>query len=235
MLVPEMATAARPGGRMILCSYGINDHQITPETLAALRDCDVVYSEPLSDAVRYAVEGACPAIKLLGPGKTGAVAEKLIAQVKAGRKVACLTYGDPLFLNDFCRLLMERCEKEKLPWRQYRGISSLNELIGALRLGDHRGVGLYVTWVGEKTLGFCTDVPALVFSFGVGSPDDANTKRFIDAIQRLYPEDHEVESVSASSNQSAFLRKKYRVGELPRAWREASHHSTLLIPAVVAA
>jgi siroheme synthase len=219
-------------GRLVLCSYGLNVNQMTLETLAALRDCDVVYSQVLSDESKRSLERVCPAIETLKISDLDGIVEFLISQVGSGRRVAYLTYGDPMILNQCCEMLAARCEKDGLDYRVYLGISYLNELLGVLRLATHGASGVHISWLGAEASAFDVRVPVLVFLFGEKSNKYGVADRLIEALKSAYPEEHELEVLTFVSSGSAQLdRKKYRVRELRRAWEEARAQSTLYIPA----
>ena len=221
------------GGRLVLCSYGLTIHQLTLETLAALRGCDIVYCQSLSDDSKRALERTCPPIEALNDRGMDDVVELLISQVRRGRKVAYLTYGDPMILNHCCERLAARCEREGLEYRIYPGISYLSKLFCALRLATMSAAGVYVSWTGSEGDGFNVNVPALVFLFGTKSNEGESVDRLIGQLQRVYPEEHEVDVLSCVHPDPGGLRRKtYRVGELRRAWDESDSQSTLYIPAV---
>jgi siroheme synthase len=220
-------------GSLVLCSYGLSVNQITLETLAALRDCDVVCSEALSEGSRRALESICPPIEPLNGRRSDEIVESLISQVRKGRKVAYLTCGDPMVWNERCETLVARCEREGLDHRVYRGISYLNELLGILRLTHHAGsIGVHVRSMGTRVDGFNVEVPALVFLFGHKSKG-VDADLFIDGVQRAYPEEHGLEVLcSVHAEPGVLHRKSYRVRELRRAWEESDDQNTLYIPAV---
>jgi hypothetical protein len=217
-------------GRVVVCSYGLNGDQLTPETLAALRQCDVVYSEPLPSALKKSLD---PILATIEPSKGLAaddLIERMIALAKKGRRVAYLTYGDPAICNRLCDKLVDRCEAEALESRVYRGISYLNEILGALRLVGESRVGVYVTQVPSKRYRLSVDVPALVLQFGVGAVDGGGAARLLNEIRRVYPPSFEAEVVTASADSGALSRLKCRVDDLSRAWEAAGHRGTLYLP-----
>ncbi len=222
----------RRKGRLVLASYGLNDRQMTIETLVALRECDLIYSESLDGDSRASLERTCPPIISLRDIAPDDVTDLLISEVRKGKNVAYLTYGDPGILSP-CERFVSRCEKEKIEYRLYPAISSLNVLLWQEKLIKSGAAGVLLSWVGAEIRAFCIDIPALVFLFGVKPFNSASVASLIVNIQRAYPSDHVVEVLSyAASTPDNPRRRKYAVSELARAWREADNQSTLYLPAV---
>jgi hypothetical protein len=219
-------------GRLVLCSYGLRAGQITPETLAALRECDAIYGPPPPKYVRSALAGPRPAFED-GRGRSEPeLIKEIVARVKRGQNVAYLAYGDPLFLNGACETLAALGKKEGLECVVYRGISSLGELLGDLQLAANDAPGVRLCWPTGRDFRFDPQVPLLVFLFGVYPPEGTIARPLLNAVQRAYPPDHKTSLVTVSAGSVGGSRKTFRVRDLVAACREAGHHSTLYIPAV---
>ena len=231
----KRVSRARTRGRLVLASYGLNDRQMTLETLVALHECDAIYSDALTAGTKRSLERTfgpgCSRIKLLTDLSREGIERFLAAQVEKGRVVAFLTYGDPTILST-CGALIDLCEKGNIDYRVYPAISYLNVLLGELRLASAGSAGVLLTWVGTEVSGFNARVPALVFLFGTKSHAKC-ADSLIGDIRRAYPREHQVEVLSYFVSDGGGLRRnRYRIEDLKRAWDEADNQSTLYIPAV---
>ena len=222
-------------GLLVLASTGLTPGHMTLETLTSLRECDRVFS-CVADVRTCATLRACGvAVRRfegdLGQSRAFAAA---LAAARAAKKAAYLTYGDPLFRNRDALLLMEACRREGIPCQVHHGVSSLNLLLGGLLLSNLEPRGVYLCAPGDPHR-LCPEVPTLVFS--TAQTERHVRRRFVAAVQRLYPPDHRAELVVCLFQPEPGLRRtSCLVRDLGAAFQDADPHSraTLYLPRVPA-
>lgn len=164
--------------------------QMTLESVAALRSCDVVYSNSVDSLTAKAIlDLGIPLAPARGVSYPGVIKDILKAFKKRSH-IGFLTYGNPFFLNPpMSRLLAAVspfAEVEVLP-----GISSFDTLINLFGLADLPEKGLFIADLNlfMKSPEFKAGPDIFFFApFRLNAPENARFKaRFLKALSAKYP------------------------------------------------
>jgi uncharacterized protein YabN with tetrapyrrole methylase and pyrophosphatase domain len=143
------------GGGLTIVGTGIRfGIQTTPEARAAIESADeVLYlgAETLGDEWLSTLNGSSESLAPLyadgverGEQRStiyGAMADRVLDRVRAGRRVCLALYGHPMLFASPARLAAERAEAEGFPVRVLPGVSAEDCLLADLRF-DPGGRGL---------------------------------------------------------------------------------------------
>ena len=226
-------------GSLTIGSFGMTLEQLSWETLEAARDADVVYSQSLGsredDPSREFLKKLCPGARLAGAaGPGGSLADAVLEELRAGRRVLYLTYGHPLFLSAGASELAARCHEEGFACRTQHAVSSLDMLLPEVGAADLR-YGMFLaamdSWSeGCRRPSLRADVPTLVFC--LDSAGRAAREHLLEDFARAYPPEHPVEVLRCPSlGSSSFSRECFSISRLREALARAGSVGTIYVPA----
>ncbi|MCX5793179.1 MAG: hypothetical protein NTY45_13325 [Elusimicrobia bacterium] len=223
---------------LVCASYGLYPEQITFETISALKKCDKLFLTDVREG-KDLLFSFFPKAELVSAVAFEALIQKVMKAFSRHDLVGVMDYGDPSFLCNFSERLRKECVKNKIGFKKYQAVSSLNTIISDLGLGDLSPAGLYLatahSW--SASSGFINPaVPFLLFS-----PDRVrlygDSKGLlayaVKDIQRIYPPAHEVCFIGCKNSANGKNRKVWvKVARLGQSLSELKFDTTLYIPAV---
>jgi len=223
--------------KLYIFSYGLYPEQITLETLAAMRQCGVVYTHCLDKATAAQFSRQAPGMKLTrGLNREETVKAAVTALVKHDT-VGFLTYGNPLFLNQTAAEVMKAAARKNAEVRVFAGVSSFDALINLFALNKYspRGLRLVDAAFSAENPVFTPDMDTLIFVPDVlNLPENsARRKNFVAAALKAYPETARVclADCACISSRSAKVIKG-DIGGLAGLLKKINERHTMFIPAV---
>ena len=224
---------------LVFASFGLYPEQITFETISALRKCDKVYLTCVRREKAGLLLSLFPKAELISAIPFEVLVLKVMGAFLKHDRVGVLDYGDPSFLCAFSERLRLECLKNKVGFKKYQAVSSLNAIISDLGLGDLGPAGLYLATVHywDAASKFINPaVPLLLFSPDrarlAGAPDGL-LARVVKDIQRVYPPGHDIYFINCQSASSGKKRaRRVKVARLGRSLSGLKFDTTMYIPAI---
>lgn len=181
--------------KLFLCGLGLfPPYTATLEVLHALSRSDVLFNNLPGVEVRELLSSFCGDVR---PATYDAKedehlwADRIFAELKAGRTVAFVTRGHPLVFGRLACELVHRCRAQGVPLETFGSVSSIDVLLAraGLGLGDHiDGVQAYDFPALEAAKALNAEQPTLLnFYDGVARGGVARVRR---QLERFYPKDH---------------------------------------------
>jgi len=222
---------------LYIFSFGMKPSQITLETLAALKKCDVVFSHCLDGREGDFISGACKEFRMLR-GLNGLQISGLVKKAFLTRAtVGFLTYGNPFFLNATTALINAEMKKAGICVRVIPAVSSFDAIINLMDLNRYSTSGLRLVDVAavRKDVPLTPEMDTLFFVIG-----DLNLKgngryreKFFEKLKKTYSREHSVFLVNCArigAESGRLMRTS--VARLKKTFNKADEVTTLFIPAV---
>jgi len=134
---------------LLLCSYGLRPEQISIETIAQLRSCDMVFSNSLNQADAERFKPYCRKLCAMEGCSWEALMGRVFKAFSNKNKIAFLTYGNPFFLTP-AAILAKKAARRGIDFKVMEGVSSFDAIINHLRLGEYAPDGLRLVNLGDS-------------------------------------------------------------------------------------
>jgi uncharacterized protein YabN with tetrapyrrole methylase and pyrophosphatase domain len=168
--------------------------------------------------------------------------ERIMHDVRSGRRVGYLTFGHPMVFDSVTVALHEECRSLKIPLRVHPGISFIDAILVDLELDPNLGVQVYdATTMLHRGLEWDTQVTTILAQPGVYGnefmADDDHVTLSLRALQTSlsarYPNNHLVHLVTSNYLNTGRPRVvNLLIGGLSSAPVDVAGSGTLIIPAV---
>jgi hypothetical protein len=223
--------------KVYIFSYGLQSSHITLETLAAMRECGVIYTHCLDAASARHFSRLAPGLKLLNGLDRRRTARAAVAGLKKHDTVGFMTYGNPLFLNQTAAEVMAAAAEKKAQCRVFAAVSSFDAMVNLFNLNNFslRGLRVVDTATSMDRGDFTPDMDTLFFvPYALNRPANAAIKkRFIAAAAKAYPPSARVylaDCASVAFDEPRVL--KGHMGAFGPLLAKLNERHTLYIPAV---
>ncbi len=198
-------------GALTICGFGMALKEITVETIDAIRNSEVIFSDAISNTEAKAISEWCPDVRdlnaLAGEGPHHIVAAKKVEialqAVAEGKRVTVLNYGHSTFLSTLAQGLIERCRKQDYPYRVLNAVSSLSAVLTQLEL-TALWTGLHVYDADDyagliSVVPLQSTIPTIIVKVGyLLKPEQKDRlEPFINRLLEFYPAGYKVELVEA--------------------------------------
>lgn len=232
---------------LVLLGYGVADTlQFTIEAQRAIGRATTVYAiAPPPSLITHLKSMRIKVVDLadrLAVGHEGAldVADFLLRRAALEPPAVLISPGNPLFLNNVARLLLQAANERSIAVTLIPGLSVLDTVISDLGLDvTTRGLQIFEA---RHLLGLRHQpnprVPLLVLEVGalaVGFPQAEPATvhaAFHDYLAAFYPADHAATLITETTGRGVFARKTVRLHDLPTILQDAPADSTLFMDVV---
>jgi len=196
--LPRKAKKRVTRGRIHLCGAGVHPlGSITPEVILALRDCQVVFNNVISERSHEFMRlfcNDCRAVTFRYEQDVERTVQLLMREASAGRIVGYITFGHPLVLGPLARELLERTTAAGMEISVFGGYSSVDAMLaGGAQALPSSPDGYQVLAVTDRSLGLLGQIDPrlpLLLEF----PDSRMhqwMEAFLARLRRLYPAGHQ--------------------------------------------
>ena len=214
---------------LLLCAYGLRPGQVTLETLALLKSCDLVFSNCLDTTSAEHLKPYCKELRLVKGARWEPLAKKVFAAFAGRDRIAFLTYGNPFFLNPPACKLAAEAARRGIAFTVAEGVSSFDAIVNQLRLGQYAPAGLRLVNLGDGSEAPREHAPAMdtlffsLWTLEAGKP--GLKKDFLRGLAAAYPPEHPALVIDHPGAVAA------TIGGLPAALKKAALTTTLFVPA----
>lgn len=222
---------------LIMASYGLEPKQVTLETMAALKECGVVFSHCLAGGKGGFISRSCAKFESLRGLSLAETAGKVKKAFSAHDTVGFLTYGNPFFLNATAALINTTMKADGVKVIILPAVSSFDAIINQMDLNKFSRTGLRLvdTAAAMKEMMFTPEMDTLFFVIG-----DLNFKgnecyrtAFLKGLGKAYPGGHPVSIINCPTIEDASGRLiATTVSKLKTVFLKADKATTILVPAV---
>lgn len=235
---------SREKGTLTVCGWGIDNWlHITPQTLRALRECDVVFGfEGTMGAVIRQKMPSCdfrdlsayyggPSVNItVRPEKK--IAAAVIESLKKGRKTGFVAPGHPLLFDSSVTELVAQCRRAGFKLSVLPGISFIDGVLAALAYPVSTG-GLQVfqsNFITKAGVLINTQLPLIICRLGIVRREKAEAV-FERSLKAVYPKAHVIAIVKcAQFAGSARQVTEIPLGKISGHWNSIDTETTLFIP-----
>ena len=237
------------GGHLVLLGYGVADSlQLTVEAQRAIGRATVVYAVSPPPGLAQYLKGLRVRVVDLGPklaegdgpAATLDVADFLLRRAVLEPPAVLLSPGNPLFLNNLARLLVQAANERGIAVTLTPGVSLLDTVISDLGL-DVTTRGLQV-FDARHLLGLRHQVnprvPLLVLEAGAlargfeGAAPEQVHAAFAGYLGQFYPPSHGVTLITETTGRGMFGRRTVVMEQLPELLALAALDSCLFLDIV---
>ncbi|MFA5139137.1 MAG: SAM-dependent methyltransferase [Elusimicrobiota bacterium] len=188
-------TEGRPGGWVLLCSYGMRPEQITMETLLELRRCDLIFSDGhphLERLLHCRSKLAVFPTSRSGLDPGFARASRTAARLaKAGRRVGLVGHGNASFLSSLREEVSAECARQGAELRCLDAVSSFDAVWSLLGLNGIPGCGVRMVSACSTVGGLLDPSSAtIVFDLHALARRPGGVEAFAEQLRSAYPQDH---------------------------------------------
>ena len=222
---------------LYIFSYGLRPSQITLETLAALKKCDLVFSHSLEGGTGDFISKACKEFRLLRELNQRQIVSSVKKAFLTCRTVGFLTYGNPFFLNATTALINTEMKRAGICVRVMPAVSSFDAIVNLMDLNKYSTSGLRLVDVAAvmEDIPLTPEMDTLFFVIG-----DLNLKRncrhrekFFKNLKKTYPGIQSCVLINCACIGDGSGRLiKTSVARLNKAFNKVDKVTTLFIPAV---
>jgi len=222
---------------LIIASYGLQPKHVTLETLAALKNCGIVFSHSLDLGGNDLIARSCARFESLRGLSLDETAARVKQAFSSHDTVGFITYGNPYFLNATAALINREMAAAGIEVTVLPAISSFDSIVNLMDLNKFSLNGLRLVDIAAcmKDMKFTPGMDTLFFVVG-----DLNLKgngkykaAFLEGLAAAYPGKHPVSLINRPTIEDAAGRLvTTTVAKLKTVFSKVDKTSTILVPAL---